>query len=119
MVLDFLVIQPMSAECKRLFSAASKMISGLHRNLDAETIAIYQVLRSWYRPGLIKDLDPLPNLHVESRLDVAYRTLSNDELALAESRWLLDGEDSPSEVDDLAQWQQAEELVAKSESEAE
>ncbi|KAJ0132354.1 Uncharacterized protein HZ326_24576, partial [Fusarium oxysporum f. sp. albedinis] len=40
MALDFLTIQPMSAECERLFSAAGKMVSGLRTNLDAEIIAI-------------------------------------------------------------------------------
>lgn len=51
----------MSAECERLFSAAGKMISGLQTDLDAEIIAIFQFLRSWYRDGLVKDLDPLLN----------------------------------------------------------
>ena len=119
MALDFLTIQPMSAECERLFSAAGKMVSGLRTDLDAEIIAICQVLRSWYRAGLIKDLDPLLNSHVESKLDAAYGTLSDNELALAESKWLLEGEDSADEVDDLSQQQQAEELVARSESEGE
>jgi len=40
MALDLLTIQPMSTECKRLFSAAGKMVSGLRTNLDAEIIAI-------------------------------------------------------------------------------
>jgi hypothetical protein len=43
----------------------------------------------------------------------------DDELALAESKWLLEGEDSASEVDGSSQQQQAEELVSASESEAE
>jgi len=119
MALDFLTIQPMSAECERLFSAAGKMISGLRTNLDAEIIAICQVLRSWYRAGLIKDLDPLLKSHLESKLDGGCGTLSDDELALAESKWLLEGEDSASEVDDSTQQQQAEESVSTSESEAE
>ncbi|KAG7429008.1 hypothetical protein Forpi1262_v009537 [Fusarium oxysporum f. sp. raphani] len=119
MALDFLTIQPMSAECERLFSAAGKMVSGLRTNLDAEIIAICQVLRSWYRAGLIKDLDPLLKSHLESKLDGGYGTLSDDELALAESKWLLEGEDSASEVNDSTQQQQAEESVSTSESEAE
>ncbi|KAM3465658.1 hypothetical protein MY5147_009220 [Beauveria neobassiana] len=120
MALDFLTIQPMSAECERLFSAAGKMISSLRTDLDAEIIGICQVLRSWYRAGLIKDLDPMLNSHVESKLDATYGALSDDELALAESKWLFDSEDSASEVDDLSQLQQAEELVvSSSESEAE
>ncbi|KAG7403508.1 hypothetical protein Forpi1262_v018717, partial [Fusarium oxysporum f. sp. raphani] len=117
MALDFLTIQPMSAECERLFSAAGKMVSGLRTNLDAEIIAICQVLRSWYRAGLIKDLDPLLKSHLESKLDGGYGTLSDDELALAESKWLLEGEDSASEVNDSTQQQQAEESVSTSESE--
>ncbi|KAF6524810.1 hypothetical protein HZS61_010605 [Fusarium oxysporum f. sp. conglutinans] len=119
MALDFLTIQPMSAECERLFSAAGKMVSGLRTNLDAEIIAICQVLRSWYRAGLIKDLDPLLKSHLESKHDAGCGTLSDGELALAETKWLLEGEDSVSEVDDTSQQQQAEELVPTSESEAE
>ncbi|KAI8416761.1 hypothetical protein FOFC_03074 [Fusarium oxysporum] len=115
MALDFLTIQPMSAECERLFSAAGKMVSGLRTNLDAEIIAICQVLRSWYRAGLIKDLDPLLKSHLESKLDAGWVTLSEDELALAESKWLLEGENSASEVDDSSQQQQIEELVSTSE----
>lgn len=112
--MDFLTIQPISAECKRLFSAAGKMVSGLRTNLDAEIIAICQVLRSWYRAGLIKDLDPLLKSHLENKLDGGCGTLSDDELALAESKWLLEGEDSASEVDDSAQQQQPEESVSTS-----
>ncbi|KAG7404303.1 hypothetical protein Forpe1208_v015762 [Fusarium oxysporum f. sp. rapae] len=87
--------------------------------IDAEIIAICQVLRSWYRAGLIKDLDPLLKSHLESKLDAGCVTLSEDELALAESKWLLEGENSASEVDDSSQQQQIEELVSTSESEAE
>ncbi|KAF4472338.1 restless-like transposase [Fusarium albosuccineum] len=119
MALDFLTIQPMSAECERLFSAAGKMVSGLRTNLDAEIIAICQVLRSWYRAGIIKDLDPLLKSYVESKPDTGCGTLSDDGLVLAESKWLLEGDDSASEVDDSTQQQQAEELVSSSESEAE
>ncbi|KAG6979451.1 hypothetical protein FOFC_17288 [Fusarium oxysporum] len=115
MALDFLTIQPMSAECERLFSAAGKMVSGLRTNLDAEIIAICQVLRSWYRAGLIKDLDPLLKSHLESKHDAGCGTLNDGELALAETKWLLEGEDSVSEVDDTSQQQQAEELVSTSE----
>ncbi|OWT43020.1 restless-like transposase [Pochonia chlamydosporia 170] len=119
MALDFLTIQPMSAECERLFSAAGKMVSALRTDLDAEIIGICQVLRSWYRAGLIKDLDPLLHSHVETQLDGVYATLSDNELALAESKWLLDGEDSVSEGGDLVLQQTGEELITKYESEAE
>ncbi|KAJ0126088.1 Uncharacterized protein HZ326_30809 [Fusarium oxysporum f. sp. albedinis] len=87
------------------------MVSGLRTNLDAEIIAICQVLRSWYRAGLIKDLDPLLKSHLESKHDAGCGTLSDGELALAETKWLLEGEDSVSEVDDTSQQQQAEETV--------
>jgi hypothetical protein len=97
----------------------ASLVSGLRTNLDAEIIAICQVLRSWYRAGLIKDLDPLLKSHLESKLDAGCVTLSEDELALAESKWLLEGENSASEVDDSSQQQQIEELVSTSESEAE
>ncbi|KAF5981720.1 restless-like transposase [Fusarium bulbicola] len=110
---------PMSAKCEMLFSAAGKIVSGLYTNLDAEIIAICQVLRSWYRAGLIKDLDPLLKSHLESKHDAGCGTLSDGELALAETKWLLEGEDSASEVDDSSQQQQAKELVPTSESEAE
>ncbi|RYC79384.1 hypothetical protein BFJ63_vAg17731 [Fusarium oxysporum f. sp. narcissi] len=89
MALDFLTIQPMSAEY-------------------AKIIAICQVLRSWYRAGLIKDLDPLLKSHLESKHDAGCGTLSDGELALAETKWLLEGEDSVSEVDDTSQQQRAE-----------
>ncbi|KJZ68671.1 hypothetical protein HIM_11943 [Hirsutella minnesotensis 3608] len=57
MALDFLTIQPMSAECERLFSAAGRMVTPLRSQLDAETIGMCQVLRSWLRAGVIDDLD--------------------------------------------------------------
>lgn len=45
-------------------------------------------------------------------------TLSDKELALAESKWPLDGDDSASEVEGSAPRQQAKEPVAKSKIEA-
>jgi hypothetical protein len=108
----------MSAECERLFSAAGKMVSGLRTNLDAEIIAICQVLRSWYHASIIKDLDPLLKSHLKSKLNGGCRTLGNDKLALAKSKWLLEGENSASKVDNLSQQQQAEELVSTSKNKA-
>ncbi|KAM3451250.1 hypothetical protein NHJ6243_009632 [Beauveria neobassiana] len=119
MALDFLTIQPMSAECERLFSAAGKIVSALRTDLDAEIIGICQVLRSWYRAGLIKDLDPLLHSHVEAQLDGVYATLSDNELTLAESKWLRDGEDSASEGGDTVLQQPEDELETKCESEPE
>lgn len=57
MALDYLTIQPMSAECERLFSSAKQMVTDLRKNLDTQMISICQCLRSWYRSGLIDDLD--------------------------------------------------------------
>jgi hypothetical protein len=55
MALDFLTIQAMSAECKRAFSSAGKMVMAERNKLKVKTIAICQVLRSWYLTGVIKD----------------------------------------------------------------
>lgn len=59
MALDFLTIQPMSAECERLFSAAGLMVTTQRNRLEAHTIGICQALRSWLRAGIIDDLDPI------------------------------------------------------------
>ncbi|RYC79205.1 hypothetical protein BFJ63_vAg17916 [Fusarium oxysporum f. sp. narcissi] len=55
--LDFLTIQPMSAECERMFAAAGRMVTPLRNRLDADIIGMCQVLRSWLRAGVIDDLD--------------------------------------------------------------
>ncbi|KAH7461835.1 hypothetical protein FOMA001_g18917 [Fusarium oxysporum f. sp. matthiolae] len=57
MALDFLTIQPMSAECERMFAAAGRMVTPLRNRLDADIIGMCQVLRSWLRAGVIDDLD--------------------------------------------------------------
>ena len=53
------MIQPMSAECERLFSAAGRMVTPLRSRLDANTIGMTQTLRSWLQAGLIDELDPI------------------------------------------------------------
>jgi hypothetical protein len=62
MAMDFMTIQPMSAEFERVFSAAGRMLSPTRARLDAITIGICQVLRSWYKPGVPPqtDLDVMP-----------------------------------------------------------
>lgn len=67
-----LAIQPMSVEGERLLSAPGKTASGLRTHLNAGIIAICQVLHSWRCAGLIKDLDPLPNSHLESKTNVPW-----------------------------------------------
>jgi hypothetical protein len=57
MVMDFLTIQPMSAECERAFSAAGRMVVSTRARLDAETIGICQILRSWYRANVLPNTD--------------------------------------------------------------
>ncbi|KAK8092683.1 restless-like transposase [Apiospora kogelbergensis] len=59
MALDFLTVQSMSAECERLFSGAGRMVTPCRNRLDARTISMSQVLRSWLAAGLIEELDPL------------------------------------------------------------
>jgi hypothetical protein len=68
MALDFLTIQPMSAECERLFAAAGRMVTPLRSQLDADIIGMCQVLRSWLRAGVIDELDALL-LPIEERDD--------------------------------------------------
>jgi hypothetical protein len=58
MALDFLIIQPMAAECERVFSAAGNMVVAIRSRLDTEVIRICQVLRSWLLAGVIEDSDP-------------------------------------------------------------
>jgi hypothetical protein len=57
MAMDFLTIQPMLAECERVFSATGKMVSSIRVRLDALVIGISQVLRSWYRAGVLPEID--------------------------------------------------------------
>lgn len=59
MALDFLTIQSMSAECECLFSGTGCMVTSCRNRLDARTILMAHVLRSWLRAGLIDELDPL------------------------------------------------------------
>jgi hypothetical protein len=57
MAMDFMTIQPMSAECERAFSAAGKMVIPTRARLDAGIIGICQVLRSWYKAGVLPEAD--------------------------------------------------------------
>ncbi|KAH7461153.1 hypothetical protein FOMA001_g19163 [Fusarium oxysporum f. sp. matthiolae] len=59
MALDFLTIQPMSAECDRLFSAAGRLVTPLRSRLEVDIIGMCLVLRSWMQAKIIDDLDPL------------------------------------------------------------
>ena len=57
MALDVMTVPAMSAECERLFSAVGLMATSLRSRLDASTIGLIQVLRSWLRAGLMESLD--------------------------------------------------------------
>jgi hypothetical protein len=59
MAVDFMTVQAMSAECERLFSAAGRMVTPLRNQLEASTIAICQVLRSWLQAGIVEEVDPI------------------------------------------------------------
>lgn len=82
--LDFLMIQPMSAECERLFSAAGLMVTPQRNRLEAHTIGICQVLRSWLRAGIIDELDPI----FVYMADEAIQQLDNDVAAAETAAWL-------------------------------
>ncbi len=90
MALDFITVQAMSSECERLFSAAGRMMSPLRSQLDVRMLGMCQVLRSWYRSGLIKDLDSLllPVADEIERLELM--GLSDDQAAKRATAWLED-----------------------------
>lgn len=95
MALDFLTVQPMSAECERLFSGAGQMVRPQRGNLEANTIGMCQVLRSWLRAGAIKDLNPIFYGVAEEERDGELDKLSDDKLNEWAKRWLtaMDSED--------------------------
>jgi hypothetical protein len=57
MDMDFITIQPMSAECEKAFSAAGRMVTPIRARLDAFIIGVYQVLRSWYKADMLPKTD--------------------------------------------------------------
>jgi hypothetical protein len=59
MALDLHTVLPMSAEVERLFSVTGHMVTPLRNRLQANTIALCQILRSWYDAGVISDLDSI------------------------------------------------------------
>jgi hypothetical protein len=62
MAMDSMMIQLVSAECGRVFSAAGSMVPLTRARLDAITIGICQILRFWYKAGVLPqtDLDIMP-----------------------------------------------------------
>ncbi|KAK8036735.1 hypothetical protein PG994_015232 [Apiospora phragmitis] len=59
MALDFLTIQSMSAEYERLFSSAGRLLDDSRSSLGITIVAFSMTLRSWYRAGIIRDIDPI------------------------------------------------------------
>jgi hypothetical protein len=57
MALDVMTVPAMSAEVQRLFSAVGLMVTPLRSRLDASTIGVIQILRSWLRAGIIDQLE--------------------------------------------------------------
>jgi hypothetical protein len=88
MALDFLTIQPMSAECERLFSAAGRMVTPLRSRLEAQVIGTCQVLRSWLRAGIIRDLDPFFVSVAEEQDNLKMAHMTDDELQEWATAWL-------------------------------
>ena len=89
MALDFLTIQPMSAECERLFSVSGQMVPPQRSNLQARTIGMCQVLRSWYRAGIIHDLNPLFLSIQEEKKERESIHLGDEEFRKQELSWLV------------------------------
>lgn len=89
MALDFLTVQAMSAECERLFSASGRMISPQRTLLDAQIVSMCQVLRSWYRAGLIQQIDPLLlSIHEEEELVSLQSCGDNETVKMKATAWL-------------------------------
>ncbi|KAJ3578354.1 hypothetical protein NPX13_g2213 [Xylaria arbuscula] len=100
MALDILTVQPMSAECERLFSAAGQMTSPLRNALDAMIIGICQVLRSWLRAGVIKGLDPVL-LSLDEKDEVSkVSKMSAKELKDWATAWLIVEDQKRQEVNE-------------------
>ncbi|KAG7414965.1 hypothetical protein Forpi1262_v016895 [Fusarium oxysporum f. sp. raphani] len=88
MALDFLTIQPMSAECERLFSAAGRMVNPLRYQLEAQIIGMCQVLRSWLRAGIIHELDPFFISVDEEKANLELAQMSDQQLEGWATKWL-------------------------------
>ena len=69
LILKFLAIQSMTAECEKLFSSAGRLLDESRSRLGITTVAISRNLRSWSGAGMIRGIDPifLPITEVERR----------------------------------------------------
>jgi hypothetical protein len=86
MAMDSMTIQLMSAECERGFSAAGRMVPLTRARLDAITIGICQILRFWYKAGVLPQTD-LDIMSVDTSHDGnSDRDRNNEELHYRDDR---------------------------------
>ncbi|RYP51798.1 hypothetical protein DL768_002945 [Monosporascus sp. mg162] len=88
MALDFLTIQPMSAECERFFSATGRMVNELRNRLDVMLIEMCQTLRSWHRAGVINNFDVLFTSPDEAREMAKLQAMTDEEIKEWATNWL-------------------------------
>ncbi|RYP70591.1 hypothetical protein DL769_004913 [Monosporascus sp. CRB-8-3] len=99
MALDVLTVQSISAECERLFSAASQMTTPLRSQLDSLIIGMSQVLRSWFGAGIITDLDPVLQSTTENDEYTKISRIEDDQLKAWTTAWLYAKETERNEED--------------------
>jgi hypothetical protein len=88
MAFNFLTIQPMSAECERLFLSANQIMTPQRIVLNAVILSICQCLKSWFFAGLIENLNPIFMPINDEKLYKA-TTPENDQTAsIATATWL-------------------------------
>ena len=92
MALDFLTIQSMSAECERLFSAAGHLLDASRSRLDIRLVDLSMRLRSWYRAGIIENIDPMFLSITEEAEQRELAMLSMEEAEGRVTSWLRTGD---------------------------
>jgi hypothetical protein len=94
MAINFLIIQPMSAKCEKVFSLAGKMITFDKGRLDAAIIGICQILRFWYMAGVLpKDNTELAPIKLDAGDDDGNGNSDGEDLLLENN------ESDASEID--------------------
>jgi hypothetical protein len=88
MAFNFLIIQPILAECERLFSFANQMIILQRTAFNAVILSICQCLRLWFSADLIENLDPI-FMPIDNEKLYKATMLENDQTAsIATATWL-------------------------------
>jgi len=94
MALDVLTVQSMSDECERLFSAAGNVQTERRSKLDMRMVATSMALRSWYRAGIVRDIDPMLLSVTEEVENQLLEGMGHREAERRTTRWLrMDGDD--------------------------